>query len=90
MSVEIIVAVIVGAFSLSVVLIKKFYNPNLGTNQDIVDKTSTQKDVEHVQFRLEIIEKDIEKLYDADMVQHAEKDKIMGIITEIKLMVAKL
>ena len=89
MSVEIIVAVIGSVSILSVALIKKFYSPNSGS-QNIIDKTNTQKDVEHLKYRLDSVEKDIEKLYDADMVQHAERDKIMGIISEIKLMVAKL
>ena len=91
MSVEIIVAVIGGVSALSVVLIKKFYNPNgnSGTKNE-VDKTIIQKDIERLEEIMDEYKQKTDKLVESDMEHSFALDQMQSLLGNLKEKVDKL
>ena len=89
MSVEIIVAIIGSISALSIVLIKKFYNPNTGS-QNIIDKTIIQKDIERLEELMGEYKQKTDKLVESDMVHSFAIDQMELILDNLKEKVDKL
>lgn len=89
MSVEIIVAIIGSVSILSVALIKKFYNPNTGS-QNIIDKTIIQKDIEHLEELVAEYKQKTDKLVESDMEHSFAIDQMQSMLGDLKEKVDKL
>lgn len=86
-----IIAAVIGAIAItSVALIKKFYNPNSSSSQNVIDKTIIQKDIQRLEEIVDEYKQKTDKLVESDMLHNFTIEQIQSILENLKEKVDKL